>query len=270
MIRLLLVFLCGIVVGGAFVRKFTPTQLPQATFCPLTTESGKNTCASELEAARIELTELRRRAANAPVSGTVFEAAPPHAVRDVGVAEATSEATESPQSGDVVKWKVSAIEKFVPLNDEQRQRLREKFEKEEDVRSGEEPDSESLEDIVGEENARFYHQQVKAAFQRVQEEEIDREVVWLSRQLVLTQEQERSMRSVFEVVEKQIAEEAAGKGRRAARSPQQRVTAMIAENRKRTELRNEQLKPVLSPEQYEAYVRTQAESSAADVEVFHN
>ncbi len=270
MIRLLVAFLCGVVVGGAFVWKFAPTQLPQAIFSPLAMESGKNTCASELEAARIELAELRRRAASIPLADTVSEASPPHAVRDVGVAQATPEATESSQSGDVVKWKVSAIEKFVPLNDEQRQRLREKFEREENVLSGEESGSESLEDIVGEENARFYHQQVKAAFQRVQEEEIDREVVWLSRQLVLTQEQERSMRSVFEVVEKQIAEEAAGDDGRGARSPQQRVKAMVAENRRRAELRNEQLKPVLSPEQYEAYVRTQAESSAADVELFHN
>jgi hypothetical protein len=270
MIRLLVVFLSGVVVGAAFVWKFVPTSLPQAVFSPLVMETGGNTCASELEATRVELAELRRSAASTSVGDTVFGTSSQHSVRDVSEPQATSESADSSQSGDVVKWKVSAIERFVPLSDEQRQRLREKFEKEEDALPGEEPGSESLEDIVGEENARFYHQQVKAAFQRVQEEEIDREVVWLSRQLVLTQEQERSMRAVFEVVEKQLAEEVAGDDRRGPRSPQQRVQAMIAENRKRTELRNEQLKPVLSPEQYEAYVRTQAESSAADVELFHN
>jgi regulator of replication initiation timing len=78
------------------------------------------------------------------------------------------------------------------------------------------------------------------------------------------------MRSVFEVVEREIDQDGEEGGKQEARTPQERVKAMVEENRKRTELRNEQLKPVLSPEQYEAYLRTQAESPAADVELFHN
>ena len=41
-------------------------------------------------------------------------------------------------------------------------------------------------------------------------------------------------------------------------------------NRRRSELRNEQLKAALTPEQYEAYLRSQADSAASDIEVFHD
>jgi hypothetical protein len=197
------------------------------------------------------------------------EVSSPYPVSDFSAPQHASSTGES-SAADAVKWKVSAIEKFVPLNDEQRQKLRDKFEREAGVPSGENPGTESLEEIIGEDNARFYRQQVKAAFERVQEEEIDREIVWLSRQLALSQDQEAAVRSVFEVVERQIDEEGAVDEQNVARSPGERVKAMVAENRKRTEFRNEQLKPVLSGEQYEAYLRTQAESSASDVELFHN
>ena len=45
---------------------------------------------------------------------------------------------------------------------------------------------------------------------------------------------------------------------------------MIAENRRRTELKNEQLKQVLTPDQFRSYLQSEAESSSADVEVFHD
>jgi hypothetical protein len=45
---------------------------------------------------------------------------------------------------------------------------------------------------------------------------------------------------------------------------------MIEENRQRGELRSQELRNILSPEQYQAYLKTQTESAAADVEVFHD
>ena len=44
----------------------------------------------------------------------------------------------------------------------------------------------------------------------------------------------------------------------------------VLKNRRLSELRNEQLKAALTPEQYEAYLRSQAESAASDIEVFHD
>jgi hypothetical protein len=152
----------------------------------------------------------------------------------------------------------------VPLTDEQRERLTVKFERE----SSGDDSTESLDEILGGESAAFYREQVKAAFERAKEEEVDREIVWLSRQLALTPTQEQAIKTAFDRVETELdtTQLPASVG---AKTPEERVKAMIAENKRREELRSEQLKTILSPDQFTAYTRTQAESSKSDIEVFH-
>lgn len=172
-------------------------------------------------------------------------------------------------ANDALSWKISAIEKFVPLAPEQKERLRERYERESDAQAhGTEVEVESLEEILGPENASYYRAQVQAAFKRVQDEEIERESVWLSRKLGLSQEQETSMRQVFERVEAELG--TTGHTSNSAKNPQERVRAMIAENRRRSELRIAELSRILTPEQLQVYARLEAESSASDVEVFHD
>jgi hypothetical protein len=176
---------------------------------------------------------------------------------------------ESNPTNNSLSWKISAIEKFVPLTSDQKDRLREKYERESQARAnGEEVETEPLDDILGADNASYYRQQVQAAFKRVQNEEIERESVWLSRKLGLTPDQESSMREVLERVEVDIG--GGHESERSGLSPQDRVRAMIAENRRRVELRNAELSKILTPEQLQAYAQIEAESSAADVEVFHD
>lgn len=170
---------------------------------------------------------------------------------------------------DAVSWRISAIEKFVPLSSEQKDRLREKYASESAAKvNGEEPQTESLDDILGAENAAYYREQVNAAFKRVQNEEVERESVWLSRKLDLSPEQESSVRQVLERVEADVAQP--HDTGQSALSPQQRVQSMIAQNRRRAELRNAQLANILTPEQLRTYAQLEAESSASDVEVFHD
>jgi hypothetical protein len=45
---------------------------------------------------------------------------------------------------------------------------------------------------------------------------------------------------------------------------------MIAENKRRAALLREKLQALLPPDQYQAYLRSEAESAASDVEVFHD
>jgi hypothetical protein len=52
-------------------------------------------------------------------------------------------------------------------------------------------------------------------------------------------------------------------------TPQKRVLCMIAEKKRRLQLRSEQMRAILSPEQYQAYMQVNSESSASDMEVFH-
>jgi hypothetical protein len=189
-------------------------------------------------------------------------------------AESENSSTE-PSNPDAkqraISWRVSAIEKFIPLSDAQREQLAEKFEEEQKAREeGRESQAQPLEAIIGEESATVYRQQVKAAFDRVQNEELDKEVVWMSRKLALSAQQEQAMRAAFASVETDIDAEFEGMHGDSGGSPQARVTRMIAENKKRIQLRAAALKNVLTPEQYAAYAETEAQSSAADMEVFHD
>jgi hypothetical protein len=267
MFRTVILFLLGALAGGVLMLWLTAPQPTPAVFSRVVGTPSDDSCPKDLEAARAEL-QVCRQQAHAALLTPLPTAAHEQRVTHQRAGEGAPHAEALPRGEEAIQWKVSAIEKFVQLEDGQRQRLKEKFERESSVPEGSDAHSESLEDILGEENARFYREQVKAAFDKERDESMDREIVWLSRQLALSPEQERSMREVFDSVEKQLEGDTAELGEQ-GRTPQQRVKAMIAKNRKRAELRQAQLKAVLSPEQYEVYVRTQSESSEADVELFH-
>jgi hypothetical protein len=76
------------------------------------------------------------------------------------------------------------------------------------------------------------------------------------------------MRQIFERVESEVDQ--SGSQGHSGGSPQERVRSMIAENRRRSELRNAELSRILTPEQLRTYAQLEAESSASDVEVFHD
>jgi hypothetical protein len=188
---------------------------------------------------------------------------------EVGTSHGSQDSGVPGLSKDTVAWRVSAIEKFVPLDPDQKERLRDKYERESTAAAnGEEVETESLEDIIGSENASYYREQVQAAFKRVQNEEIDRESVWLTRKLGLSPDQESSVRQIFERVESEVTQSKLTG--HSSGTPQDRVRALIAENQRRSELRKEELSRILTPEQLRAYAQLEAESSASDVEVFHD
>lgn len=263
MIRTIPFVLAGAVIGGVLTWSVSgssghSTPPPGPPLSPLACD------AQEITRLKLRVAQLEDEKKSAvshsatPLPGIAAEES--HEVGEAGAAIS---------SQDTVSWRVSAIEKFVPLNPEQKERLREKYERESTASAnGEEVQSESLEDIIGSENASYYREQVQAAFKRVQNEEIERESVWLTRKLGLSPEQESSVRQIFERVESEVSESTAPG--HSSGTPQERVRALIAENQRRSELRTNELSNILSPEQRRAYAELEAESSASDVEVFHD
>jgi hypothetical protein len=222
-------------------------------------------CEDELARQRSRIKELEAPSASQKVSVPAVASSPSDASSN------GSEDSPEEKQREALSWRVSAIEKFVPLTEEQRSRLVTKFQEEARAnRVGEEPRAEKLEEILGDENARYYREQVKAAFERVQNEETEKEVLWISRRLGLSQELERSVRSVFLDVERTVASEFETSSHGAKISSQERVKTMIAENKRRAALLREKLQALLPPDQYQAYLRSEAESAASDVEVFHD
>lgn len=251
MVRGLPIFIVGMCIGlgiawGMFASSNPSAPLPVPQAQPLVCDQ------SDLKRMQDRVAQLESALASANTAAN----STPHAPQ-VAAAE--------PHTDDGLNWRISAIEKFIPLSDDQRDRLREKYTKE---RAGESEGAESLDEILGAESAAFYRERVQAAFQKVQDEEVEREVVWLSRTLSLSQDQEGSVRAILAQVEAEVTKGQAHAQQGSA--PQERVRAMIAQNRRRTELRIEQLRRVLTPEQFQAYLQAEAESSASDVEIFHD
>lgn len=263
MIRTIPFVLVGAVIGSAVTWSMCgssdhSTPLPGPPPSPLACD-GQEIARLKLRVAQLEDEKHHMVSlSSTPLPGGTAGAS--HASQDSGVPGS---------SKDTVAWRVSAIEKFVPLDPDQKERLRDKYERESTAAAnGEEVESESLEDIIGSENASYYREQVQAAFKRVQNEEIDRESVWLTRKLGLSPDQESSVRQIFERVESEVSQSKVSGHSNG--TPQDRVRALIAENQRRSELRKEELSRILTPEQLRAYAQLEAESSASDVEVFHD
>lgn len=256
MVKAIPSLLVGVVIGAGLMWGVFGTPSPsQPVPMPQPRELTCDTSELKLAQERVAQLESELRVAKAV----------PLSTQPPGTEPSSHDAPKA-DPDESLKWKVSAIEKFVPLSDDQRERLRAKFTKEKEDNG--EADAESLDDILGAESAAFYREQVQAAFKRVQDEEVEREVVWLSRKLSLSAAQESSVKAILANVEAAV-----GKDRShvpSGATPQERVKNMIAENRRRTELRNDQLRQVLTPEQFNTYIQSEAQSSSADVEVFHD
>ena len=171
-----------------------------------------------------------------------------------------------------IESRVSALSKVVGLNDEQRERLRSKYQTEAIAkRKGTSADTESLEQIIGEENNKFYREQLNSAFTKSQTQELDREVYYTSRKLQLSNQQEESYRQLLATVEEKVKERF-GEQRASSEfqnDPSFRVRLTIQENEFRSDWLNQQLKQTLAQDQYQAYVQEQADSSAAELSVWH-
>lgn len=264
MVKALPLFLAGAMAGavgawGVYGKRGesapAPTPAPIALRCDEAAVTQARVRVAELER---ELTLVREQTVKSP---------PPASAE---VVDSSSEGVErvAKEEEESLNWKISAIEKFVPLSGDQKARLKEKYQAERDARQrGVEAETEKLDDIIGAENAGYYRQQVQAAFKRMEAEETEKEVLLIARQLSLSSQQEESVRRVFADVESRLESVPTSNE---STSAHDRVKMMIEENRRRGELRAEELKKVLTPAQYQSYLASQAESAAADVEVFHD
>jgi hypothetical protein len=203
----------------------------------------------------------------------ILEENPPSdTIEEVAISTPNPQPTLSELALYGIESRVSALSKVVGLSDEQRQRLRTKYETEATAkRRGVSVNTESLEDIIGAENNKFYREQLNSAFAKSQTQELDREVYYTSRKLQLSNQQEESYRQLLATVEEKVKERF-GEQRASAEfqnDPSFRVRLTIQENEFRSDWLNQQLKQTLAQDQYQAYVQEQADSSAAELGVWH-
>lgn len=188
-----------------------------------------------------------------------------------------SQAEPTANLGDVsgretymIESRISSLGRFFPLSEDQRERLRIKYRNEFARRRGVDvPEPETLEAIVGDENATFYRQQVQRSFDRAAEQERDREVYYLTRKLNLTAAQEQSMREAMVQTDLVVQGILAQEFDATRRGPGVRMQRMIRANELEAKELAERARSILDPEQYQAYLQEQNDSAAQEMGMWH-
>lgn len=171
-----------------------------------------------------------------------------------------------------IESRVSSIGKIVNLNPQQRERLQTKYTQEALARRrGEKADTESLEEIIGEADSRFYKQQLENAYKKAQDQELERDLYYMSRRLSFNQLQENSVRDALSQVENAVQErfQSEHSSPQYASDPSYRVRLMMQENQFRSEWLAGKLKEILNPDQFQAYMQEEAESTGAELNMWH-
>lgn len=169
--------------------------------------------------------------------------------------------------------RTNVIGSFVELSENQRERLKKKFIADaKHVNDNAPPARESLEDIIGAENAAYYRKQRQKAFDRGEVREIEKEVLYLSRQLSLSKEQEEFLRDTMFEIDSEVEErmksfDNVAEGSR--RTPRQKLMYAVEKNRLEKDILTERLQHILSAEQYRLHQKLDAESPSTDLEMWH-
>jgi hypothetical protein len=277
----ILVLMVGATLGGG-VMSFYPNFLSgggiEGRPASASTENDTGQLAIRVSELEKELSEYKVRVSDAAKQIAAYEAAQrsikvdPHCIPPHGTEESNREEVKTQGDGlnpssqvpgsDASKWRISAIEKFVPLTSEQKERLTESYRAKSEGRKGE-----TLEEILGNESAQYYREQVNSAFRRMRTQELEKEIVFTSRKLQLTEIQEGRLREIYKTIEDEISTPST---QGSEISPQERVKQMVEEGKRRAALRAEKTKEVLTPQQYQEYLKSEAESPEADMQVFHD
>lgn len=175
---------------------------------------------------------------------------------------ANTQSAVSETSFSMAEFRVQALQKLVDLSPEQTEKLREKYESE--ARGEQAP---SLDSIIGEDLAQFVKEQRKRSFEQSERESIEKEAYFLSRRLDMTRDQEDQTFVVLESVELELKQWR--EDQEEGLSPRERMFLFVKENRLRRQLTRERLAAILESDQIEKYAQYDAQSSAADVELWH-
>jgi hypothetical protein len=109
---------------------------------------------------------------------------------------------------------------------------------------------------------------VKRAFTKAEEEAQEKEVLFLSRRLSLSLAQEAQLRSAMERAEEAVRLEQSS-AKPAPPMMEDRLRAMVDEQKRRQEALNRELEQIFSPEQYQLYLDYETDSSNRDFQVWH-
>ena len=127
----------------------------------------------------------------------------------------------------------------------------------------------ALRETMGEEEANTFIEQQRNAFERSTRRELNREVAYLAKLLTLSTEQEAQVQQTLSAVEVDLNALGANDPSPLHGSAQERLRALLERNRVRSKRLQEEFQKILTPDQFTAFMADEADSEAADLELWH-
>ncbi len=197
-------------------------------------------------------------------------------IKSIKVKTAQSPNKQIPESAQpfekILEWRVGAISNLVDLSENQKERLKEKFRLEKSSGANDPlTKAETLEEILGNENAMVYLEAKQRAKAKIQSESLEKEVLFLSRRLSLDLNLEEEVRNVIfsaeEEAEQYLSQLKSDQTRN--KDPYTNFNAFLESQKIRRNILREQLKDILTESKFDDYLKYEAESSAIEVEMWH-
>lgn len=160
--------------------------------------------------------------------------------------------------------RVGLVQKFLTLTPTESAKLEEYF-RDHEGNGMPEILAEGIEKALGKEQADSYRDRVRDSFRKAEDEENEKEVLFLSRKLALTGEQEDALRAATREAAALGADSNVPHGGSGPSSVQQYLEALKA----RRSLIDQRMQAILSAEQLQAYLEYQATSAEKDLELLH-
>ncbi len=236
----------------------------------------------------VELEKVKESAAKAPPGAQVTSHSP-HSMTRVPSASAVSpengtgdtsaahpvsgsetlshRTPDVPQSGEEARrgeWRASIVKKFLPLTEEQSARLAKRLQEDGAKKRS---IAESIEEEFGKEQADFYRSELGKAFERSEQESLEKDVFYLSRKLSLSPAQEAALFAAY----RDAAEPSNIPAGESSENTDQSagLNSLLERETKRRELLNQRFQTFLTPEQLAIFTQLEAESSGRDLQMWH-
>lgn len=237
-----------------------------------------------LEEREAELDKVKQNAAKAP-EGAQVTSHSPHSATSVSPTSASStetgntnavpspsettrhRASENPQTSSESRrgeWRASIVKKFLPLTEEQSARLSKRLQEDGAKRRS---IAESIEEEFGKEQADFYRSELGKAFERSEQESLEKDVFYLSRKLSLSPAQEAALFAAYRDAAAPSGEATRENLANADRSAN--LNSVLERETKRREMLNQRFQTFLTPEQLAIFAQLEAQSSGRDLQMWH-